>query len=72
MDGLRAAEAQGRRGGRPLAVDDDVLAVAGALQSRSDSVTAIARHLQIGRSTLYRALAPEHEAAAFSGVNPAG
>ena len=28
LDGLRAAEAQGRRGGRPAAVDDDVLAVA--------------------------------------------
>ena len=58
LDGLRAAEAQGRRGGRPPAVDDDVLAVARARQSRGESVTAIARHLQIGRSTLYRALQP--------------
>ena len=56
LDGLRAAEAQGRRGGRPAAVDDDVLAVARARQSRGESVTAIARHLKIGRSTLYRAL----------------
>ena len=55
LDGLRAAEAQGRRGGRPAAVDDDVLAVARARQSRGESVTAIARHLKIGRSTLYRA-----------------
>ena len=61
LDGLRAAEAQGRRGGRPAAVDDDVLAVARARQSRGESVTAIARHLKIGRSTLYRALQP-HEA----------
>ncbi|MGH3180425.1 MAG: helix-turn-helix domain-containing protein, partial [Streptosporangiaceae bacterium] len=53
-----AAEAQGRRGGRPAAVDDDVLAVARARQSRGESVTAIARHLKIGRSTLYRALQP--------------
>ncbi|MGH3149273.1 MAG: recombinase family protein, partial [Streptosporangiaceae bacterium] len=30
LDGLRAAEAQGRRGGRPAAVNDDVLAVARA------------------------------------------
>jgi hypothetical protein len=30
LDGLRAAEAQGRRGGRPVAVDEDVLAVARA------------------------------------------
>jgi DNA invertase Pin-like site-specific DNA recombinase len=54
LDGLRAAQAQGRRGGRPPAVDDDVLAVARARQSRGETVTA--RHLKIGRSTLYRAL----------------
>jgi len=58
LDGLRAAEAQGRRGGRPAAVNDDVLAVARARQSRGEPVTAIARHLKIGRSTLYRALQP--------------
>jgi len=57
LDGLRAAEAQGRRGGRRPAVDEDVLAVAPARQSRGESVT-IARHLKIGRSTLYRALQP--------------
>ena len=50
LDGLRAAEAQGRRGGRPAAVNDDVLAVARARQARGESVTAIARHLKIGRS----------------------
>ena len=49
LDGLRAAEAQGRRGGRPTAVDDDVLAIARTRKSRSESVTAIARHLKIGR-----------------------
>ena len=54
LDGLRAAEAQGR----PAAVDDDVRAVARARQSRGESVTDIARHLKIGRSTLYRALQP--------------
>jgi DNA invertase Pin-like site-specific DNA recombinase len=56
LAGLRAAEAQGRRGGRPPAVDEDVLAVARARQARGESVTAIARHLKVGRSTLYRAL----------------
>jgi DNA invertase Pin-like site-specific DNA recombinase len=58
LDGLRAAEARGRRGGRRPAVDEDVLAVARARQSRGESVIAIARHLKIGRSTLYRALQP--------------
>jgi DNA invertase Pin-like site-specific DNA recombinase len=57
MDGLAAANAQGRYGGRPPAVDDDTLAIARARRTRGESVTAIARHLKIGRSTLYRALA---------------
>ena len=56
MDGLRAAQGQGRRGGRPAAVNDDILAIARARRERGESVTAIARHLGIGRSTLYRAL----------------
>jgi DNA invertase Pin-like site-specific DNA recombinase/DNA-binding CsgD family transcriptional regulator len=56
LDGLRAAQGQGRRGGRPAAVNDDILAMARARRERGESVTAIARHLGIGRSTLYRAL----------------
>jgi DNA invertase Pin-like site-specific DNA recombinase len=58
LDGLRAAQAQGRRGGRPPAVDEDVLAIALARRQKGEPVTAIARHLSIGRSTLYRALGP--------------
>lgn len=58
LDGLAAAHAQGRRGGRPSALDADTLAVAIAIaiarQARGESATA--RHLGIGRSTLYRAL----------------
>ncbi|MDQ2815679.1 MAG: recombinase family protein [Actinomycetota bacterium] len=61
LDGLRAAQAQGRRGGRPAAVSDDILAIARARRQRGESVTAIARHLGIGRSTLYRALDPGHD-----------
>ncbi len=60
LDGLRAAAAQGRTGGRPSAVDDDILAIARARQTRGESVTTIAGHLGIGRSTLYRALQPEN------------
>jgi DNA invertase Pin-like site-specific DNA recombinase len=56
LDGLRAAAAQGRRGGRPARVDDDILVVARARLARGESVTTIARHLGLGRSTLYRAL----------------
>ncbi|MFI9638032.1 recombinase family protein [Nocardia sp. NPDC051929] len=58
LDGLAAAAAQGRKGGRPAAVDADTLAVAIDRRKRGESVTAIAKHLQIGRSTLYRALEP--------------
>jgi len=43
---------------RPVAVDDDTLAVARARQARGESITAVGRHLKIGRSTLYRSLTP--------------
>jgi DNA invertase Pin-like site-specific DNA recombinase len=67
MDGLAAAAAQGRYGGRPSAVDDDTLAIARARQARGESVTSIAAHLKIGRSTLYRALADFTVAERLSG-----
>jgi DNA invertase Pin-like site-specific DNA recombinase len=57
-DGLAAAEAPGRKGGRPPSVDPDTLAVAIDRRKRGESVTTIAKHLKIGRSTLYRALEP--------------
>ena len=61
LDGQVRRRGPGLRGGCPAAVNDDVLAaVARARQSRGESVAAIARHLKIGRSTLYRALQP-HE-----------
>jgi hypothetical protein len=56
LDGLAAAAAHGRKGGRPTTVDADTLAIARARRVRGESITAIAKHLGIGRSTLYRAL----------------
>ncbi len=41
LDGVAAAHAQGRRGGRPCALDADTLAVAVARRARGESVTAI-------------------------------
>lgn len=41
LDGLRAAEAQSRRGGRPTAVNEDVLAIARSRQTRGESITTI-------------------------------
>src|SRR5699024_9603864 len=70
MDGLAAAAAQGRTGGRPAAVDADTLAVARARHSRGESVTSIDSHLGVGRSTLYRAL-QHHEQAPSAAPAPA-
>jgi hypothetical protein len=48
---VRAAQAQGRHCGRPAAVSDDLLDIARAGRERGESVTAIAAHLRVGRST---------------------
>jgi len=64
LDGLRTAA--GRRGGRPPAITDDQLDIARARQARGESVTAIAAHLGVGRSTLYRALQPDDATAAVT------
>ncbi len=56
MDGLAAARAQGRTGGRKPTVTQDVLDLALARRARGQSVGQIARELRVGRSTLYRAL----------------
>lgn len=58
----RGHRADGRRTpGRPPAVSDGILAVVRARRDDGESVTAIARHLGIGRSTLYRALDLRHD-----------
>ena len=66
LDGLRAAAAAGRRGGRPPAITGHQLDIARARQDRGESVTAIAAHLGVGRSTLYRALQPDDATAAVT------
>ncbi|MEV0202043.1 recombinase family protein [Nonomuraea sp. NPDC050691] len=68
LEGLDAARAAGRVGGRPVAVTDDVLAMARARRARGQSVTQIARELGIGRSTLYRALEDDPSAPAATTV----
>jgi DNA invertase Pin-like site-specific DNA recombinase len=69
LDGLRAAQDQGRRGGRPAAINDDLLAIGRACRQRGESVTAIARQLGVGRSTLYRALDLGHNNSASSAAD---
>jgi len=46
--------------GSPSALDADTVAGAIARRARGESVTAISRHLGLGRSTLYRALGEPH------------
>lgn len=62
--GLDTAAANGKHGGLPPAVDGDMLAVALRRRDAKESVTAIAGHLGIRRSTLYRALSAYDEAIA--------
>ncbi|MFC1416301.1 helix-turn-helix domain-containing protein [Streptacidiphilus cavernicola] len=54
--GLDAAKAQGRTGGRPTVVSEDVLTVARARKAKGESVSAIAKALGVSRATLYRHL----------------
>lgn len=48
------------------AITDDHLNITRARQARGESVTAIAAHLGVGRSTLYRALQPDDATAAVT------
>ncbi|NEA62295.1 recombinase family protein [Streptomyces sp. SID12488] len=58
--GLAAAKAQGRTGGRPTVINDDLLTVAKARKAKGESVNAIAKALGVSRATLYRHL-PDQE-----------
>ncbi|MER7669630.1 recombinase family protein [Kitasatospora sp. NPDC096128] len=59
--GLDTAAANGKHGGRPPALDADQLAIALRRRDADEPITAIAKHLGVGRSTLYRALAAHDE-----------
>jgi DNA invertase Pin-like site-specific DNA recombinase len=54
--GLEAAKAQGRTGGRPTVITDDLLAMAKARKAKGESVSVIAKALGVSRATLYRHL----------------
>ncbi|MGP3920559.1 recombinase family protein [Nonomuraea sp. 10N515B] len=72
-EGLAAARAHGRPGGRPRALSDDQLAAARARRARGQSIPDIALELGVGRSTLYRALeddSPPTTAAAAPLIDP--
>lgn len=52
--GLDTARAQGRTGGRPSVMNDDMLTVARARRAKGERANAIARALGVSRATLYR------------------
>ncbi|WP_415925021.1 helix-turn-helix domain-containing protein [Streptomyces sp. AK04-3B] len=72
--GLPRLDRHSHFGGRPPALDDDALAVARDRRRRTppQSVTAIARDLGVGRSTLYRALSEVDQVAETLRVHPGG
>jgi DNA invertase Pin-like site-specific DNA recombinase len=57
LAGLEAARAQGRCGGRPTKVTEDVMAAVQARLAKGQNVPKIAADLNIGKSTLRRHLA---------------
>ena len=59
--GLEAAKAQGRTGGRPTVITDDLLTVAKARKAKGESVSAIAKALGVSRATLYRHLSDQEQ-----------
>ncbi|GAB7043781.1 MULTISPECIES: recombinase family protein [Catenuloplanes] len=59
--GLDAAKAQGRTGGRPTVVNEDILTVARARRAKGESVNSIAKVLGVSRATLHRHLAEPAE-----------
>ncbi|MEV8307029.1 recombinase family protein [Streptomyces flavidovirens] len=59
--GLEAAKAQGRTGGRPTVITDDLLTVAKARRAKGESVSAIAKALGVSRATLYRHLSDQEQ-----------
>ncbi|MFI7705491.1 recombinase family protein [Nonomuraea sp. NPDC049480] len=63
-EGLAAARAHGRAGGRPRALTDAQLAAVRTRRARGQSIPDIARELGVGRSTLYRALESDDPPAA--------
>ncbi|MFG3018513.1 MULTISPECIES: recombinase family protein [unclassified Streptomyces] len=54
--GLEAAKAQGRTGGRPKAMTEDMIAAAKARRAAGESYGAIAKALGVGQATVYRHL----------------
>ena len=54
MAGLAAAREDGKFGGRPPVMDDDMIAVAQARRNRGESPTKIAKALKVSRASVYR------------------
>ena len=57
MDGLKAARARGRKGGRPVVVDETKLKMIRTLHAdKNNSIASICKTLNISKTTLYKYL----------------
>ena len=69
VEGLKAARARGRVGGRrPVLSDSDVRAARAMLRDPSITVKEVAEKLKVGRTTLYRALGSGGRSSLTAGV----
>ena len=55
-EGLSAAKLKGIKGGRPKKLDNDKILLARKMLSSGKTISDVAKHLNIGRNTLYRYL----------------
>ena len=61
LDGLRAAKARGRMGGRPTKMTPDKVATAHDMRAKKRSIKDIAKTIEVSESTVVRELARERK-----------
>ncbi len=69
LDGLRAAKARGRMGGRPTKMTPDKAAMAHDMRARKRTIKDIAKTIEVSESTVVRELARERKTLREEGLN---
>jgi DNA invertase Pin-like site-specific DNA recombinase len=72
LAGLEAARSEGRVGGRPSVITDDVMTLALAKRAKGQKVVDIAKELKVSKSALYRALAEAGDLASQALIGAVG
>lgn len=70
MDGLKAAKARGRTGGRPTKMTPNKAATAHRLRAEKSTIKAIAETIGVSESTVVRELARERKSLSEGGQKP--